>query len=401
MWSRTRFDVGWRDLAFGVGRCLVPPDRAALARRVERRFSPDDDALACYSVRSGFDLLLQALDLPAGSEVLFSAVNIKGMVKAARRLDLVPVPVDLDLSRLAPRPEALERAIGPRSRVLVVAPLFGARLDLGPIAEIARRHGLFLVEDGAQAFAGPGHTGHPAADASLFSFGPLKTATALGGALARVADPALLARMRAIQAGYPVQATRPYLSRLLKFAALKSATYRLPARLVHRSFAAAEGDVDGKVTDAVRGLARQKGAKAIRQRPCGAMLALLERRLARFPAAGFAARVARAERLRGRLRGHVVCPGADNAEHGFWAFPIQLKDPAPAIAALRDHGFDAANVVSLLVVPAPEDRPELAPGVAEELLDGLVFLPCYGAMPAAEIDREADVLLRALAAAGA
>ena len=48
-----------------------------------------NDALACLSVRSGFDLLLQSFALPAGSEVLFSAVTIQDMPKIAEAHGLV------------------------------------------------------------------------------------------------------------------------------------------------------------------------------------------------------------------------------------------------------------------------------------------------------------------------
>ena len=76
--------------------------------------------------------------------------------------------------------------------MILVAHLFGSRVDLAPLA----RPGVLLVEDCAQSFRGPGARGDPPADVSLFSFGSIKTATALGGALVRVEDAALRARMR-------------------------------------------------------------------------------------------------------------------------------------------------------------------------------------------------------------
>ena len=67
------------------------------------------------SRRSGFDLLIQALDLKPGDEVIFSALNVKGMVRIVRDAGLVPVPVDLDLAHMGPRLEKLKAAITPRS----------------------------------------------------------------------------------------------------------------------------------------------------------------------------------------------------------------------------------------------------------------------------------------------
>src|SRR3546814_8093435 len=141
MWPRTQLKVGWGDLAFGLWTSLRKPDREVLVRRIEARWSPAGEALTCFSVRSGFDLTLQALALPPGSEILFSALNIKGMIRIVEKHGLVPVPVDLDLERMAPRLDLIERAIGPNTRAIVVAHLFGARLDLAPVIELAHRKG--------------------------------------------------------------------------------------------------------------------------------------------------------------------------------------------------------------------------------------------------------------------
>jgi len=401
MWARGRFDISWSDLAFGLLRCAWPSDRDHLQRRLERLWSPAEDALACYSVRSAFDMLLRGLALPPGSEVLFSALNVGGMLRVVERLELVPVPVDLDLDHLAPRLDRLEHAITARSRVLVVAHLFGARIELDPILEVARRRGLFVVEDCAQAFEGVGDTGHPRADASLFSFGPLKTATALGGALARVADPELRERMRRAQAGYPVQTRRSYLSRLVRFIGLKTLTYRSTSAALFLLTRLTRADLDRNLELAARSLTREKVASRpgrpshkLQRRPGAPMLAVLERRLRRAPERRIEARRRAGRRLLSGLEGAVVCPGARNARHGFWLFPVLAKDRTALIRALRAEGFDAAPVVSLRAVPAPEDRPDLDPVVAREFLAQVVFVPCYAAMGERALDREAGLLRR-------
>ena len=115
MWARGRCDISWRDLGFGLLRCAWPGDRSRLERRLEQLWSPAGDALACYSVRSAFELLLRGLELPAGSEVLFSALNVRGMLRVVEKLGLAPVPVDLDLEHLAPRLDCLERAYEERA----------------------------------------------------------------------------------------------------------------------------------------------------------------------------------------------------------------------------------------------------------------------------------------------
>ena len=129
-----------------------------------------------------FDLLLQALDLPTGAEVLFSAITVPDMVRVALAHGLVPVPVDVCGSDFHLDLKSLRRAITEKSKLLVVAHLFGARPDMMAAYETAHAKDLFVVEDCAQAWGGPDWRGRGRADATLFSFGVIKTATAFGGA---------------------------------------------------------------------------------------------------------------------------------------------------------------------------------------------------------------------------
>jgi perosamine synthetase len=174
------------------------------------------EELVCFSVRSGWDLWLGAQGFRAGDEALVSAVTHPDMVRIIRRHGLRAVPVDIDPEMLAPRPWMLEAALTPRTRVVLVAHLFGGRMDLGPVARFAREHGLLLVEACAQAFQGLERVGDSAADVSMYSFGTLKTSTALGGAVLRVHDREVLGRMPGIESSYPFQDRGGYLKKLLK-----------------------------------------------------------------------------------------------------------------------------------------------------------------------------------------
>ena len=100
-----------------------------------------------------------------------SAITHPDMVRIVEAHDLRPIPVDIDCDTLACRIDVLERALTPKTRLLVVAHLFGGRMSLAPLADVTRRDGLLLVEDCAQAFRGPADAGDALADVSLFSFG--------------------------------------------------------------------------------------------------------------------------------------------------------------------------------------------------------------------------------------
>lgn len=393
MWVRKRIDIGWSDLAYGVFLACLAEDRLETQRCVERHWSADGDALACLSVRSGFDLLLKALDWPHASEVLFSAVTIHDMVRIVEHHGLTAVPVDLDVRRLAPKSEALRRAITPATRAIVVAHLFGGRVDLDPVIEVAREHGLLVIEDCAQAFMGEQYLGHPRADVSLFSFGPIKTNTALGGAVLRIHDAALRERMVTAQQQYPVQGRFTYVRRVLKYAAVKAMSSRLFLGTVARGCRLLGTNHDRIANNMVRGFAGPRFFERIRRQPSAPLLSLLRRRLANFDGERLARRAGHGQLLSDRLDVSVSRPGAASLAHTHWVFPILTDNPPRLLDRLWRAGFDATQGQSLCIVDAPAGRAELAATDARAMLEKTVFLPLYPDLPVRSLLQMADVVL--------
>ncbi|MBL8950431.1 MAG: aminotransferase class I/II-fold pyridoxal phosphate-dependent enzyme, partial [Myxococcaceae bacterium] len=153
LWPRHHIDLRASDL-------LVAATSRGRAEP-EQRFSPD--SIATLSVRSAFDLLLGALALAPGSELVVSDVTIPHMAAIARAHGLSVVPVPLDFATAAPTADALERALSPRTGAVLVAHLFGGRMNVLPLLEVCRRRGVPLIEDCAQAWVGPHDAGHPGA----------------------------------------------------------------------------------------------------------------------------------------------------------------------------------------------------------------------------------------------
>jgi dTDP-4-amino-4,6-dideoxygalactose transaminase len=270
--------------------------------------------------------------------------------------------------------------------------LFGTRLDLDAVFDLAREHGILTVEDCAQAFGGRSYPGHPKADLSMFSFGPLKTATALGGALIRVRDGRLRERMRAIQADYPMQTNRKQLKRVMQFAGLKFVTSRLVLQAIHRIFSARGRNFEDAIVENVRNVAPLKSLKNMRYRPSRALLAMMARRLRLFREETLDARAAKGRRLRERIGDAVVVPAVDSARHDYWVFPILVDDPRVFVSALRSEGFDSSDGARTTLIPAPPDHPQLEASIAARVLADMIIVPCYPGMPDTEIDREARVI---------
>jgi dTDP-4-amino-4,6-dideoxygalactose transaminase len=376
------------DLAAGLTATVLAPSPEAIVSRIKALVGGPSGVWVGLSVRTAFDLLLQALDLPPGSEILVSAVTTRDMVHILEHHGLVPVPLDLDLDTLAPVVEVMERAVTPSSRGIVAAHLFGARTDLEEVVRFARRHRLVLIEDCAQASAGPTFTGHPGATASMLSFGPIKTSTALGGGIALVRDPLLLDRMQQIEARYPRRSRRGFAVRVLRYAALKFLT--IPT--VYGGFLwlvrASGRDPDSVVNRSARGFPGAQLVEQIRHRAPVNLLALLERRLRRFDPGAVERQLRCAEHVAARLPRGIARPGSACTSHGYWLFPILVDDAEGVARRLRAGGVDATCAPgSLAVVEPPPDRPELAARTSREALRRLVYLPVYPDIPPSALAR--------------
>lgn len=388
MIPRKRIDIGLSDIALGLLGCFLPINPATISRDIELQWDPRAirSNLVCLSVRSGFDAFLSALQLPAGSEVLMSAVNIADMVRIAEAHGLVVVPVDVDPQTLEVAPEALARAWSPKARIVLVAHLFGVRAPLGAVSDFCIKNNMLLVEDCAQAYTGDSWRGDDASDITLFSFGPVKTATALGGAILCFRDRALLDRTRAQIANWPVQKRVTYAGRLLKYAFILP--FGIPAifgllAVVCRCFGSSHENI---VAGAVKGFSGEEFYAQLRQRPSTPLLILLKARLEQGLSKSALIRAQRADSLRRLLSGHV---GENAVTHAHWLFPILHDKREALINHLAIKGFDAAlHASSIDVIEAPQGRPR-----ADEMtriFESLIYVPAHEGMSEADIRRLAS-----------
>jgi len=163
----------------------------------ENEFARYCGARHCVGVASGLDaltLLLRAHGIGAGDEVIVPSNTYIATWLAISAVGARPVPVEPDASTYNLDPERVENAIGPRTRGILAVHLYGQSAAIGALSEIARRRGVTLVADAAQA-----HGGDLGGIPSAFSFYPSKNLGALGDGGAVVTDDAALAgRIRAL-----------------------------------------------------------------------------------------------------------------------------------------------------------------------------------------------------------
>jgi dTDP-4-amino-4,6-dideoxygalactose transaminase len=389
MIPRKRIDISLRDLARGLMFCCATGDHARQRTQIESAWSVRHN-LACLSVRSGFDALLSALALPRGSEVLMSAVNIADMARIIDAHGLVAVPVDIDMRTLQVPVQNIARAATPRTRVVLIAHLFGSRMPLQDIAEFCNKNKYLLIEDAAQAYTGDAWRGEPLADVSLFSFGPVKTATALGGAVLSFRDAALRLRVQSAMARWPLQSRAAYTVRLAKYALLAPFGHRWVFGALAMLCRWCGTTHDGLVSGVARGFSGSEFFHGIRQRPSLPLLRLMQARIAQGLQASAVMRARNAQRLRSLLGG--CCVGDAAVEHAHWIFPIVHSDPGGLIRRLRARGFDATRQASSLgvVVPPPGALPATE---AHRTLAQLVYLPAHETMREDDIERLAAAVV--------
>jgi dTDP-4-amino-4,6-dideoxygalactose transaminase len=157
------------------------------------------------SVANGTDslhLILRALGIGRGDEVLVPANTFVATAEAVVLSGATPVFVDVLPDTLLIDPAQAEAAITPRTAAIVPVHLFGQMADLTALGEVARRAGVALVEDAAQAH-GAFHDGRRAGSvgvAGSFSFYPGKNLGAFGdGGAVTTSDAALAARLRSLR----------------------------------------------------------------------------------------------------------------------------------------------------------------------------------------------------------
>jgi dTDP-4-amino-4,6-dideoxygalactose transaminase len=129
---------------------IMGPEVARLEAEIAR-LSHAKHGIACASGTDALLLPLKALDLQPGDEVITTPFTFFATAGAIHNAGGTPVFVDIDPATFNISPAAIERAITPRTRAIIVVHLFGQMAAMETIGPLAARHGLALIEDGAQS----------------------------------------------------------------------------------------------------------------------------------------------------------------------------------------------------------------------------------------------------------
>lgn len=383
MWIRARFDIDWKDIWAAGLYCVMPSVREDEAIATEHAWDDQGRAIATLSVRSAFDLTLRALDLPPNSEVLLTALTIPDMVRIVVEHGLIPIPVDVNEAGMICL-TSLESVISNRSRVLVVAHLFGGTCDMNRVIKIAQKHQLLVIEDCAQSFTAVGCQGHLASDVVMHSFGTIKTATAVGGGVVYAASEETRRRMRQILASDPIQTRVEFFIRLMKLSVLKLTAGYYASSAFMWILHLLTMNVDAMLNSLGRGFTRKQLLRQIRVRPSSPLLRLMRRRWSTYDFTRIDRRKSLGRRL-DRLLAQSQPP-----DHSRWVYPLFLPSADKLACKLRAHGFDATQLSRMTIVP--DATPSRSAPVARRIWKDVLFLPWYVELTEDAVDEMGQIV---------
>jgi dTDP-4-amino-4,6-dideoxygalactose transaminase len=187
------------------GQLIEGPHIEAFEETFAQRFGHSRAVTTSYG-RMAFYYILQALDFPKGSEIIFPALTFWVMPEMARVCGLTPVFADVDPVTFNITPRAFERAITARTVAVVPTHLWGLPCDMAEILEIARQNDLRVIEDCAHAMGAQYRGRHVGTfgDAAIFSLQTFKPLNAYGGGIAVTREPQLGTRVAALAHAEPL-----------------------------------------------------------------------------------------------------------------------------------------------------------------------------------------------------
>lgn len=116
-----------------------------------------------------------------------TGITIPDMIRITEEHGLVPVPLDLAIDTLMPSLDDIKRAIGPKTKAIIFAYIFGVTYDISPYVPLLNSANVEIIEDAAQSFRGlEAFKGSPHALMTMFSFGTIKHNSAFFGSVSNM-----------------------------------------------------------------------------------------------------------------------------------------------------------------------------------------------------------------------
>ena len=380
LWPCKDIDFSWSDVAFALRNCLSESKSQGDTKGL---LDPEQDSVVCMSVRAAFDLYLASRGWGDGDECLFVGINVPDMFRIAESRGLSVGGVDIDPLTTGVDVLQLRERVSRSTRCIVIPHLFGYRYCIDEVIELADSHGIDVVEDCAQAFAGTSWSGSEGATLSLFSFGPMKTATALQGGIAIVRDRILFESMSRALSEYPAQPTWRYFVRVLRFSAMKVATHPVIYGMVVQTMRLFRIDHEAVIHASTKSATGSSFERWLRVRPCKALIRVIQHQVANSDDE-IQQRIVKGTHLTKSIGDTVPLVLRNGQPNVYWMVPVLVCEQEKFKNALRREGFDA---MSGRLRAIDKDG-----ALSATALENSVMLPFSGRMSDAELRRLSEVV---------
>lgn len=318
-------------------------------------------AIACNNGTTALHLALVGLNLQPGDEVIVPSLTYIASANAVSYCGATPVLAENETRAFNIEPSDIEALITPKTRGIMPVHLYGHPADMDPINAIAKKHGLFVIEDAAEAVGAKykGRMTGSLGDVGVFSFFGNKIITTGEGGMVTTNDDELAAKLRLLR-GQGMDPARRYWFPIIGF------NYRMTN------------------IQAAIGLAQLERVEHHLES---------RRRVARWYEAAM-------QRLGGRVIPPVV---EDYAEHVYWMYTIQLGE---SVSKSRDQimmemdalGIETRPVFHPMHVLPPYEHLATRPFPnAERCAARGINLPTHALLTQADVDRVVDALDKVLA----
>lgn len=148
---------------------------SVMTKRLEQQFATTFGSAYAISFVNGtatMHALLEAIGIAPGDEVIVPPLTMSATTFAVLQANATPVFADVDPETFQICPRSIAARVTPRTKAIITVALYGLSPDMDPIMELARQHGIFVIEDNAECFLGryKGRMVGTLGDAASFSF---------------------------------------------------------------------------------------------------------------------------------------------------------------------------------------------------------------------------------------
>lgn len=223
-----RLDIFVLAVRLLLSRCALRGDSVPRFEQAFARYIGVPYALGVESARKGLYLVLKSKGFLPGDEVIMPAYTFDALAVTVLACGLKPVFVDVDIQTYNIDPRLIEAKITHRSKALLITHMFGQPVDMLSVIAVAKKHGIFVIEDCAHACGSEFHNRKAGAwgDAAIFSFNMGKIMPCFGGGMVTTSDPQLQAQLSDRISGLPYPSRVALLFEIIKTLIFHCVTHR-------------------------------------------------------------------------------------------------------------------------------------------------------------------------------